>query len=39
MRALVSHQCGLGSNPGHDAILWVEFLVGLIHVKIVAAWL
>ena len=28
MRSLASHQCGLGSNPGNDAIMWVEFTVG-----------
>ena len=29
MRALASHQCGPGSNPGVDAICaWVEFVVG-----------
>ena len=26
MRALASHQCGRGSNPGVD--MWVEFVVG-----------
>ena len=25
VRALASHQCGPGSNPGVDAIMWVEF--------------
>ena len=32
MRALASHQCGLGSNPGDDAsaILWVEFAAGFL---------
>ena len=25
MRALASHQCGPGSNPSVDAIMWVEF--------------
>ena len=28
VRALASHQCGPGSNPGVDAIMWVEFVVG-----------
>ena len=29
VRALACHQCGLGSNPGVDAIImWVEFVVG-----------
>ena len=30
VRALASHQCGPGSNPGIDAIkiMWVEFVVG-----------
>ena len=29
VRALASHQCGPGSNPGVDAIImWVEFVVG-----------
>ena len=30
VRALASHQCGLGSTPGVDAIhcMWVEFVVG-----------
>ena len=28
VRALASHQCGLGSNPGVDVITWVEFVVG-----------
>ena len=30
MRALASHQYGLGSNPGNDAILWVEFAAGFL---------
>ena len=28
LRALASHQCGLGSDLGVDAICWVEFVVG-----------
>ena len=30
VRAHVSHQCGLGSNPGDNAFcqLWLEFIVG-----------
>ena len=30
VRALASHQCGLGSTPSVDAIhcIWVEFVVG-----------
>ena len=28
VRALASHQCGPGSNPGVDVIMWVEFVVG-----------
>ena len=27
---LASHQCGPGSNPGVDAIMWVEFVVGFL---------
>ena len=28
MRALASHQCVPGSNPGVDAIMWVEVVFG-----------
>ena len=28
VRALASHQCGPGSIPGVDIIMWVEVLVG-----------
>ena len=28
VRALASHQFGLGSNPGVDARMWVKFVVG-----------
>ena len=29
VRALISHQCGPGSNPGVDTVCrWVEFVVG-----------
>ena len=28
VRVLTSHQCGPGSNPNVDAIMWVEFVVG-----------
>ena len=28
VRALASHQCGLGSNPSVNTIMWVEFVVG-----------
>ena len=28
VRALASHQCGPGSNPGIDGIMSVEFVVG-----------
>ena len=27
VRAFASHQCGSASNPGVDAIMWVEFVV------------
>ena len=27
VRALASHQCGLGSTPG-PSVIWVEFVVG-----------
>ena len=29
VRALASHQCGLGSNPGIDTICWVSLLLVL----------
>ena len=28
VRVLASHQCDLGSNPGVEATLWVEFVIG-----------
>ena len=28
VRALASHQCGTGSNPGRRRHMWVEFVVG-----------
>ena len=28
VRALASHQCGLGSFPGPGGHMWVEFVVG-----------
>ena len=28
VRALASHQCGPGSNPGVERHMWVEFVVG-----------
>ena len=30
VRALASHQCGLGSNPGVDAICGLSFVVGFL---------
>ena len=27
VRALASYQCGLGSNPGGDACMWIVFVV------------
>ena len=33
MRALASHQCGLGSNPGVDAICGLSVLLVFFHAQ------
>ena len=36
---VVSHQCGLGSNPGVNAIYGVEFVVGFLRVLRLSSFL